>query len=241
MQSESSYVKSLAEIGCLENVNDFKGLAHPCNNARREDKMVARSSARRWPVSALAGTMALGLATPGLAAEAAPAKLTAKLAGLSSSIPLDTNKDGINATRVDLAGGSDIGPLSVQGVAEFVPTQEPRTCPNGQQGIDLRALGSVTTVTLASSGASAFLVADKITACLAAKGGLVFVTIDGHLARASGRLARLSGAFRLAEQGSIIVTDPASNAVLAVRAELTSIPGKATAPTQEVPSFAAPP
>ena len=115
------------------------------------------------------------------------------------------------------------------------------TCPNGQQGIDLQALGSVTTVTLASSGASAFLVADKITACLIAKSGLVFVTIDGHLARAGGRLARLSGEFRLAEQGSIVVTDAASNAALAVRAELTGIPGKAPPPSQEVPGFAAPP
>src|SRR4051812_16447120 len=154
--------------------------------------MVARSGARRRLVSTLAGMAALGVATPGLAAGAAPAKLSARLAGLSTSIPLDTNKDGINATRVDLAGGSDIGPLSVQSVAEFVPTGEPRTCPNGQRGADLRALGSVTTVTLASSGASALLAADEITACLVAKSGLVFVTIDGHLARAGGRLARLS-------------------------------------------------
>src|SRR4051794_39705028 len=33
MQSESSYIKSLAEIGCLEDMNNFKGLAYPCNNA----------------------------------------------------------------------------------------------------------------------------------------------------------------------------------------------------------------
>src|SRR3954470_18773025 len=33
MQSESSYIKSLAEIGCLEDMDNFKGLAYPCNNA----------------------------------------------------------------------------------------------------------------------------------------------------------------------------------------------------------------
>jgi hypothetical protein len=202
--------------------------------------MVARRNVRRWLALALGGTTALSLAAPSFAADAAPAKLTAKLAGLSNSIPLDTNKDGINTTRVDLAGGSNIGPLSVQGAAEFVPTEKPRTCPNGQQGVDVQALGSVTTVTLADSGASAFLVADKITSCVVVKSGLAFVTIDGHLARASGRLAKLSGEFRLAEQGFIIVTDPANNVVVAVQAKLTSIPGKATASTQEVPSFAAP-
>jgi hypothetical protein len=33
MQPGSSYIKSLAEIGCLENMNNFKVLAYPCNNA----------------------------------------------------------------------------------------------------------------------------------------------------------------------------------------------------------------
>src|SRR4051794_2754348 len=47
MQSESSYVKSLAETGCLENMSNFKGLAYPCNNAAAaSDPRRSRASAR---------------------------------------------------------------------------------------------------------------------------------------------------------------------------------------------------